>query len=129
MKFLLIALGGGLGAVARYSLTTAIQSRTWSSPFAGTLIVNVLGCFLIGVLAQLFSGAWPVRDELRLAILVGVLGGFTTFSSYAFESFALFESGERTQAILNIVLSNVLGLLAAWGGFALAARIVASSGS
>lgn len=95
----------------------------------GTLIVNVIGCFAIGVLAQLFSGTWQVREEVRLAVIIGLLGGFTTFSSYAFESFALFESGERMSAVMNVVLSNALGLLAAWGGFALAARFVASNGS
>jgi CrcB protein len=129
MKFILIALGGGLGAVARYSLTSAIQSRAWSSAYAGTLTVNVLGCFAIGVLARLFSDAWPVREEVRLAIIIGLLGGFTTFSSYAFEAFSLFESGERTAAVLNVILSNVLGILAAWGGYALAARLATGAGS
>ena len=129
MKILLIAIGGGLGAAARFSLTSAIQSRPWSSPYAGTLIVNVLGCFAIGLLAQLFSGSWQVREEIRFALVIGLLGGFTTFSSYAFESLALFESGERLAAITNVVLSNVLGILAAWGGFALAARLFSSTAS
>ncbi len=129
MKILLIALGGGFGAVARFLLTNAVQSCSWSSRYTGTLVVNVLGCFAIGVLAHVFSGSWQVREEVRLAVLIGVLGGFTTFSSYAFESFSLFSSGERLAAVTNILLSNVLGLAAAWAGHALAVRLFESAAS
>ena len=122
MKYLLIALGGGLGAVARYSLSAAIQSCSWGAFYLGTLCVNVVGCFAIGLFVPLLSTVWVVREEYKLAIVIGVLGGFTTFSSYAFESIDLFQSGERVQAVLNVVLSNILGLGAAWAGFALAER-------
>jgi CrcB protein len=100
----------------------AIQSFSWGAFYLGTMCANVLGCFAIGVLIPLLSTVWVVREEYRLALLVGVLGGFTTFSSYAFESIGLYQSGERTLAVLNVLLSNLLGLGAAWAGFALAER-------
>ena len=117
MKLILIALGGGLGAVARYGLAGWISSKSSGAFPLGTLCVNVLGCFLIGFGTHALTSHFEVREELRLALLVGLLGGFTTFSTYAWETFARFEEGDRTVALLYLVASNALGLGAAWAGF------------
>ncbi len=114
-KLLLIALGGALGAVSRYSLSGAIQRlfRNGSFPW-GTLAVNVLGSLLVGFLIAYFTspaGA-RVREEHRLAILVGFLGGFTTFSTFAYETFARAADGNRSAALANLLLTNVLCLAA-----------------
>ena len=118
-KFVLIGLGGGLGAILRYVVTMAGKriDPTWP---IGTQTVNIVGCFLIGLLGALFSGAVPIREEWRLAIIVGFLGGLTTFSSYGMDTLQLFRSGSNGLAWLNIGLSNVGGLLAVWVGFRLA---------
>lgn len=113
-KILLIALGGGLGSVVRYLCVTVIQKMT-GHPFPwGTFAVNVIGCVCIGFLHAAFLHALPMREEHRLAILVGVLGGFTTFSSFAWESVTLASGGQFVLAMLNITVSNILGLGAAW---------------
>ena len=127
MKFLLIGLGGGLGAVARYGLSLAVQSKAWGAFTTGTLIVNVVGCLAIGFLAPLLAEVWAEREELRLAVLVGLLGGFTTFSSYAFEALRLWQEGDRMSAFLVVSLSNVLGLLAVALGYFAWHRFVTSS--
>ena len=84
--------------------------------------MNVTGCLVIGLLGALLSGPLLVREEIRLAILVGLLGGFTTFSSFAFEAFALLNDGQWAQAGLDILLSNGLGLVAVWLGYRMAER-------
>lgn len=118
-KLVLIGLGGGMGAILRYVVTMASKriDPTWT---LGTLTVNIVGCFFIGFLGALFSGAVPLREEWRLAIVVGFLGGLTTFSTFGWESLQLFRSGSYGLALLNIGLSNVFGLAAVWLGFRLA---------
>lgn len=120
---MLIFLGAGLGGVLRHGIGSAVH--TWYGPTfpLGTLIVNVLGCLAMGVLTQMFSSTWPVREEVRLALLVGVLGGFTTFSSFGRETMALLERGESGKAGLYVLLSNVLGIGAVWAGALLAKRL------
>ena len=113
---LLVALGGGLGAVLRYFIANVGQSLTISEFPLGTLIVNIIGCALIGIVTAILVGPLSQhRDVLRLLLIVGVLGGFTTFSTFALDAFDLFEDGRLRQAVLYVVLSNVLGILAAWG--------------
>jgi len=82
MKYALIMMGGALGSLLRYILQgwgQAIMNGTFP---LGTLVVNVVGCFTIGFLTFSFLGPWPIRQDYRIGILVGVLGGFTTFSSF-----------------------------------------------
>jgi fluoride exporter len=118
---LLIFLGSGLGGVLRYALGGAIQ-RWHNGPFPlGTLAVNVLGCFAIGLLAGLFAGGWPVRDEHRLALTVGLLGGFTTFSAFGLETHALIRDGHAPHAALNVALHIAAGLAAVYLGHRAAA--------
>jgi CrcB protein len=114
LRILLIALGGGFGSVMRYWLGGWTQRLAGISFPAGTLVVNVLGCLLIGFLSALFLGRVVIRDDFRFAIMVGVLGGFTTFSSYSWETIALVNGGQAGLALLNVVATNVLGLAAAW---------------
>ncbi len=116
-KLVFIAIGGSVGAVARYLLAGWGQRLTETSFPLGTLVVNVVGCLGIGVLAALFAGPAIVREEYRLAILVGFLGGFTTFSTFGYESFALLSEREWWLAGANVVASNLLGLLAVFLGY------------
>jgi CrcB protein len=122
-RYVLIMAGGALGSVCRYMVQGWAQKAV-SGPFPlGTLIVNVIGCFLIGVLNMLFTGPLPIRPEIRVGLLVGVLGGFTTFSSFGWETFALSNEGQSFGAVLNVVLSLTLGLAAVWSGYRLAERL------
>lgn len=120
MKLLWIALGGGLGASLRYLLSSGIAGSSRFEGFrpAATLVVNILGCLAIGFFARVGASEW--KEEWRLALFVGLFGGFTTFSTYALECFELFAEGQRTSAILNLLLSNLLGLGAVGLGMRLA---------
>ncbi len=116
LRITLIFLGGGLGSVLRYLVAGWFQQLSNESFPLGTLAANVFGCALIGLLASLLTGPVLIRDEYRLAILVGLLGGFTTFSTFAWESLRLATGGQYLWATANVVLSNTIGLLAAWLG-------------
>lgn len=118
MKFMYIILGGGTGALVRYLLSTFIQnSSNKIFPF-GTLVVNLTGCFLIGFLFAL-SEKFTISSNIRLFLFVGLLGGYTTFSSFGLETFNLLKQLEYKYAIINFLLSNFLGLLLVFAGFAL----------
>jgi len=115
---LAVAVGGGLGATLRYILANLGQSWTPSDFPLGTLIVNIVGCALIGFVTALLIGPLSQhREFLRILLIVGVLGGFTTFSTFALDTFDLFEDGRIRQAVMYVVLSNVFGILLAWGSF------------
>ena len=119
-KLLFIAGGGALGSVLRYLVAGWGQRLTPGVFPLGTLLVNVSGCLLIGYLGTLFAGPAVIRDEYRLALLVGLLGGFTTFSTFGYESWALLSDREWGLAGANFLLTNVLGLAAVWLGHRLA---------
>ena len=123
MKIALIAAGGAAGALCRYFVYLAVAGFDKTSLPVGTLIVNTVGSFLMGFLAEWFSSAASVSEELRLALLVGLLGGFTTYSAFAFESASMLAQQNRMPALANILLSNVLCIGAAWGGIRLAAAL------
>ncbi len=123
LKLGLIAVGGGLGSVLRY-LVSGWGQRLSSGTFPwGTLIVNIAGCFFIGLLNALFSGPLLIRQEYRVAILVGVLGGFTTFSAFGWETVSLATDGGTARALLNVLLSVGLGLTAVWFGLRLGQKL------
>lgn len=122
MKVLLIAGGGGIGSVLRYLVAGWGQRLSNGSFPAGTLMVNVIGCFAIGFLMALFTGPYLIREEYRLAIIVGVLGGFTTFSAFGWETFSLANANQGWRAVMNLLLSNTLGLSAVWIGYRLAQK-------
>lgn len=123
LRLSLIFLAGGAGCILRFLLAGWIQGLGGAAPQrfpVGTLAANLLGCLVIGFVASLLTGPMLIRDEYRLAILVGLLGGFTTFSTFAWETLVLASGGQFLLATANIVISNVAGLLAAWGGSRLA---------
>lgn len=123
MRFLAIFAGGGLGALLRFGLSGFVQRMTDDAFPIGTLVVNVTGCLVIGFLGAVFTGPALVRDEWRFFLLVGLLGGFTTFSTFGFETLALMDDGEWARAGLNLVASNGLGLVAVYIGYRLAGTL------
>lgn len=115
----LIAIGGALGSVGRY-LVSALVLR-WTTPHFpyGTVVVNILGCVAFGVLAGLAQQRLALSTDARAFLLVGVLGGFTTFSTFAFDSVSLMRDGQWTLALANMLGQVVIGVVALWAGFRL----------
>ena len=109
-QLLLIALGGALGTLARYATGSllAVPTGRVGFPF-GTLAVNLVGCFVMGVLQGMFVDRL-VQPQYRQAMLVGFLGGYTTFSSYGWETTAFLQDGQWARAALNVGANNVLGI-------------------
>lgn len=113
----LVAVGGAIGSVMRYGLSGLVQVRSGVLAFPiGTLAVNVLGCFAIGVAAELFETRGAMTPATRAFLLVGVLGGFTTFSAFGHETFNLMRDGEFVLAGTNAAASVFLCLAAVWAG-------------
>jgi len=121
-KLLMVATGGGVGSAMRYLVSGWGQRLTDSTFPLGTLVVNILGCFLLGLLNYMFSGPYLIRAEYRMALTVGFLGGFTTFSTFGWETFSLANDGQAIRAMLNLLLSVLLGFSAVWLGYRLAER-------
>jgi fluoride exporter len=121
IKVLLVLLGGALGTGCRYWLSTFVYSviEKPSFPYAN-FIINVSGSFIIGILAELFEARVLVSPTVRVALLTGVLGGYTTFSSFSFETFSLLRDGQMWLALVNALGSVLLGLVAVWMGVRLA---------
>lgn len=118
-NILLVAVGGATGSVARY-LTGLAMTRLFGSAFPwGTITVNIVGSFIIGLLTELIARKFSAPLELRLLLVVGFLGGFTTFSSFSLDTMALFERGEGLTAFVYVAASVLLSLAAAFGGLAL----------
>ena len=115
---LLIAVGGALGAVARYGVATWLTtSATRPTLPWGTIAVNLVGCLLIGALAGWADTRGTLTESGRLFLMVGILGGFTTFSAFGLESLTLFRSGSVGLALLNVALQvggGLIGVLAGW---------------
>jgi CrcB protein len=121
VKILMIATGGGAGALLRYLIAGLVHKAAGGPLFPyGTLAVNVLGCFVTGLLFAYFSGPHLIRDDIRVALLVGLLGAFTTFSSFSWETLFLVRGGEMRLALANVALTNVLALSAMWFGYRIA---------
>lgn len=121
-RYLLIFIASGLGGAVRFWLGGRIQELSPSFPWA-TLSINVSGCLGIGFLASLFAGAWPIREDYRLAVLVGFLGGYTTFSTFAREALELYRADQWMRAGLYVVATNVVGLLAVFLGTLLGSKL------
>lgn len=116
-----VALGGALGSVSRYLLGTWTQSLSKSIDFPyGTLTVNLIGCFVIGFLSQLAEVRGAFTPEARAFVFIGILGGFTTFSSFGNDTLNLLRDGETVNALANIGANVIVGLALVWLG-----RIVA----
>jgi fluoride exporter len=118
-KTILIGLAGLIGTLLRYWLSGFVARRYGETFPVGTLVVNVIGCLIAGAVFNLTEERFLVNPTLRTVILIGLLGGFTTFSSYGLQTFTLLRDGEFGFASLNIVVSNVLGLFMVWIGYSL----------
>jgi CrcB protein len=123
MKYLLIVLGGGVGSLSRYVVGAAIATRYGGRfPIAGTMTVNVTGSFLMGLLMTLIAERFGAGSNLRPLLVIGFLGGYTTFSAFEWETYSAVRDGGFWMGIVNIVGSVALGYAAVWLGAALARR-------
>ena len=112
----LIGLGGGIGSVFRYLVQLGISKLVTITFPAGTLIVNITGCFVVGLLYGFVNKYAAITLEWRLFLITGLCGGYTTFSSFSYESISLFRQGIYTYFIFYVLLSVVFGLLATIAG-------------
>ena len=116
-KTIFIAVAGLIGTLFRYWLS-GVVARQYGETFPwGTMAVNLVGCFLAGVVFYLTEERFLLSPALRAALLIGFLGGFTTFSSYGLQTFTLLRDSQFGLATLNVAASNVLGLLMVWTGY------------
>lgn len=115
-RLLMIALGGGLGAVSRYGMSFWIQERVTGAFPYGTFIVNITGCLLMGIVMTRLNEGGPASINWRFLVPIGFIGGYTTFSSFAFETFRLLEQGLPLVGLGYIVFSVTIGYLALWLG-------------
>ena len=123
MKYIILAAGGAIGTVLRYSLS-GLTYKVLNGMFPwGTLLVNLIGSFFIGVLWGLFEFQ-NLSSNMRNFMFIGILGGFTTFSTFALESFNLFRDGEIKLALSNLLISNVCGVALVFGGFLLSKYLI-----
>jgi fluoride exporter len=122
-KYFVVMLGGAIGAVSRFMVGLLIL-RFYSATFPlGTFLINVSGSFLIGVLMTLFLNRPAIHVNWRLFLVTGVLGGYTTFSSFEWETLVSFRTGAQNVAFFYVGLSVLLGLLGAWLGLLIASRL------
>lgn len=118
----MVFAGAGLGGVARYALGMWIMSRYTGRFPMGTFVINVSGSFVIGLLMALMLERFDPHPNLRLFLMVGVLGGYTTFSTFELEIFEALRTGERATAPLYAAASVAAGFIAVWLGYALGAK-------
>jgi len=111
-----VALGGALGSVLRY-LTSVAVAKFWSATFPmATFIANILGCFLVGLLIGILEKNDLANSNLKWFLITGFCGGYTTFSTFGFENYSLFQNNNSILAFAYIALSIIVGLLAVWLG-------------
>lgn len=120
MNILLIAIGGAVGSVCRYLLTSAVVSAAGTLFPLGTFVVNAVGCFAFGAIAGASEGRNVLTPETRALLFAGLLGGFTTFSSYVNESVILVKEGQLAWAAMNLGGQVIAGFAAFWLAYALA---------
>lgn len=122
-SLLAIALGGSIGALVRFWVANGVYAWLGRGFPVGTLFVNVTGSFLMGLLTELMLQRFPMAAEYRAAVLVGFLGAYTTFSTFAIESFYLIEEGSYWKAGMNMFLSVTLCVVAVWAGLIVGRRL------
>lgn len=123
LKVIAVAIGGSIGAATRYLVSTWAAERFGSNFPYGTLIVNVVGCFIIGIFMVLVTERVIANPYWRLLVAVGFLGGLTTFSSFGFETLKLVEDAQFQWAAFNILTNVFFGLFATWMGMTIARAI------
>jgi fluoride exporter len=117
-QILLIAVAGAAGTLARHGVQLLLAPASFRFPY-GTLLVNLSGCLLVGLFHAQLTERWVIRPEYRVAILVGLLGGYTTFSTFGLETASLLREGHYLRAGMNMVLSNGLGVVCVIVGYAM----------
>jgi CrcB protein len=120
-KYLVVLAGAGLGGLARYVAGTWIMAKYGGRFPMGTFVINITGAFLIGVLMTLLTERFHPHPNWRLFVVVGILGGYTTFSSFEYETYQAVRDGERWLGLVYVSGSVVIGYLAVWLGTVLAA--------
>ncbi|MFD1744405.1 fluoride efflux transporter CrcB [Rhizobium helianthi] len=119
LNILLVAAGGAFGSICRY-LTGLLMTRLFGTAFPwGTITVNIVGSFAIGFLTELVARKFNASMEMRLLLVVGILGGFTTFSSFSLDTVALLERGATMPAVIYVLASVLVSLTATFAGFGL----------
>ncbi len=119
-RLLFVGLGGFLGPVFRYWISGLIARRYGETFPLGTLVVNALGCFLVGFFFYFLYDRALTNPTTRTVVIIGLLGGFTTFSSYGLQTLTLLKDGEMFLALVNVLASNILCLSLVWLGYSLA---------
>lgn len=121
-----VALGSAVGGASRFALSAFIQQRTSSAFPLGTLIVNITGSLVLGFVLRYALGSPSVSTEVRALLTTGFCGGYTTFSTFSYESIALIEDGDYRRAAIYVVLSVVVSLVATFLGIAAAGQLLAA---
>jgi len=117
-KYVGIVVMGGIGSLARYGLTELMEHFVGKVFPYGTMAVNLLGCLLFGIVWASVGRGW-ISEEMRLILLVGFLGGFTTFSSFAFHNEQMIEQTRWGALLFNVMIQNIVGVFAIWFGIKL----------
>jgi len=120
LRLIYIGLAGAVGTLLRYWLSESVAKRFGETFPTGTLVVNLVGCLLAGLIFNLMFDRYLVNPTVRTVVLIGLLGGFTTFSSFGLQTFTLLRDGELGLALFNIAVSNVGGLIMVWVGYSVA---------
>ena len=120
LKIMMVAVGGGIGATTRYLVSTWAAEKFGTNFPYGTLIVNVVGCFIIGAFMTLTTERLIVSPYWRLLVTVGFVGGLTTFSSYSYETFKLLQDADIMMAMYNLLSNVIIGFFATWLGISMA---------
>ena len=125
MPYLWIALGSAFGGVARFWLSGVFAQRFGDTFPWGTIFVNITGCFLIGLIESLtgLGGRWAVHPHARQFLMIGIMGGYTTFSSFSLQTLFLAQKGQLFYAAGNVVLSVVVCLVAVWLGYVIGTAV------
>jgi len=116
-RYAMMVIGGALGAIARYQVASMIQTRMPVGFPYGTFVVNVSGCFVMGIVTVLLTDRLVVHPNWRFLIPIGFIGAYTTFSTFELETFLAVSEQAWSTAIANVVISVVAGFLALWAGF------------
>lgn len=120
LEVIIVTIGGGFGSAARYLVSTWAAARFGSEFPYGTLIVNIVGCFIIGAFVTMTTERLIISPYWRLFVTVGIVGGFTTFSSFSYETMHLLQETDVLRAFYNVGLNVIVGFSATWLGIGLA---------